>query len=45
MKIVLAVGLLILFQLSYLMIEVIKFSVVSDKQRKREENRKDKECQ
>lgn len=40
-----AVGLLIIFQLSYLMIEVVKFSIRADKQRKQEENRKDNKCQ
>jgi hypothetical protein len=37
-----AVGLLIVFQLSYLMIEIVKFSIKADKRRKQEENRKDK---
>jgi hypothetical protein len=40
-----AVGLLIAFQLSYLMLEVVKFSVLSDKQRKLRRNRKDNKCQ
>lgn len=40
-----AVGLLIVFQLSYLMGEIIKFSVVRDRRRKQEENRKDVRCQ
>ena len=40
-----AVGLLIVFQLSYLMSEIIKFSVVRDRRRKQEENRKDVRCQ
>lgn len=37
MKIVLVVGLLIVFQLSYVVIEIVKFSIVSDKQRKQGE--------
>jgi hypothetical protein len=44
-KILIAVGLLIAFQLSYLMIEVVKFSIRADKRRKQKENRKDNTCQ
>ena len=40
-----AVGLLVVFQLSYLILEIVKFSLVSDKRRKQEENRKDVRCQ